>query len=81
MITNLSRTSTFTPLQRGSRRVLSSLLLLAAFVAVLGAIASSRNPWIDRAEAMAARFDQVRLRHGLWNTCQWSAGGIFRCVG
>ena len=42
MITNLPRTSTFTPLR--CRRVFSSLLLLAAFVVVLGAIASSRQP-------------------------------------
>src|SRR6266446_8175565 len=44
MITNLHPTSTFTPLQRGWRRVFSSLLLLAAFIAVIGAIASSRQP-------------------------------------
>ena len=42
MITNLPRTSTFTPSR--CRRVFSSLLLLAASVAVLGAIASSRQP-------------------------------------
>ena len=42
MITNLSRTSTFTPSR--CRRVFSSLLLLAAFVTILGAIASSRQP-------------------------------------
>ena len=42
MITNLPRTSTFTPSR--CRRVFSSLLLLAAFVAFLGAIASSRQP-------------------------------------
>jgi len=42
MITNLPRTSTFTPSR--CRRVFSSLLLLTAFVAVLGAIASSRQP-------------------------------------
>ena len=42
MITKLPRTSTFTPSR--CRRVFSSLLLLAAFVAVLGAIASSRQP-------------------------------------
>src|SRR6478736_5673086 len=42
MITNLPRTSTFTPSL--CRRVFSSLLLLAAFVAILGAIASSRQP-------------------------------------
>src|SRR6476646_8807949 len=42
MITNLPRTSTFTPSR--CRRVFSSLLLLAAFVAVLGAFASSRQP-------------------------------------
>ena len=44
MITNLPPTSTFTPLQRGWRRVFSSLLLFAAFVAILGAVASSRQP-------------------------------------
>ena len=44
MITNSRPTSTFTPLQRGWRRVFSSLLLLAAFVAIVGAIASSRQP-------------------------------------
>ena len=44
MITNLPRTSTFTPSR--CRRVFSSLLLLAAFVAILGAIASSRQPAI-----------------------------------
>jgi serine protease AprX len=42
MITKLPRTSTFTPSRW--RRVFSSLLLLAAFVAVLGAIAASRQP-------------------------------------
>src|SRR5262245_66055044 len=42
MITNLPRTSKFTPLLW--RRVFSSLLLLTAFVAILGAIASSRQP-------------------------------------
>ena len=42
MITNLPRTSTFTPSR--CRRVFSSLLLLAAFVAILGAIVSSRQP-------------------------------------
>src|SRR5260370_38202271 len=42
MITNLPRTSPFTPSR--CRRVFSSLLLLAALVAILGAIASSRQP-------------------------------------
>jgi subtilisin family serine protease len=42
MITNLQPTSTFTPSRW--RRVFSSVLLLAAFVAVIGAIASSRQP-------------------------------------
>src|SRR4029450_2209027 len=42
MITNLPRTSKFTPLLW--RRALSSLLLLTAFVAILVAIASSRQP-------------------------------------
>src|SRR6476469_1197377 len=42
MITKLPRTSTFTPSR--CRRVFSSLLLLAAFVAVLGDFASSRQP-------------------------------------
>ena len=42
MITNLHRTSTFTPSRW--RRVFSSVLLLAAFAAVIGAIASSRQP-------------------------------------
>ena len=42
MITNSRPTSTFTPSRW--RRVFSSLLLLAAFVAVIGAIASSRQP-------------------------------------
>src|SRR6476646_858794 len=42
MIRNLPRTSAFTPSR--CRRVFSSLLLLAAFVAVLGAFASSRQP-------------------------------------
>ena len=42
MITNPHPTSTFTPSRW--RRVFSSLLLLAAFVAVIGAIASSRQP-------------------------------------
>jgi subtilisin family serine protease len=44
MSTNLPPTSTFTPSR--CRRVFSSLLLLAAFVAILGAIASSRQPAI-----------------------------------
>ena len=44
MITNSHPTSTFTPSRW--RRVFSSLLLLAAFVAVIGAIASSRQPAI-----------------------------------
>jgi serine protease AprX len=42
MITNLHPTSTFTPSRW--RRVFSSVLLLAAFVAVIGAVASSRQP-------------------------------------
>ena len=42
MITNLPRTSTFTPSR--CRRVFSSLFVLAALVALLGAIASSRQP-------------------------------------
>ena len=42
MITNQHRTSTFTPSRW--RRVFSSLLLLAAFVAIMGAIVSSRQP-------------------------------------
>src|SRR6266700_1020336 len=42
MITNLHTTSTFTPSRW--RRVFSSLLLLSGFVAVIGAIASSRQP-------------------------------------
>ena len=42
MITNPPRTSTFTPSR--CRRVFSSLLLLAAFAAILAAIASSRQP-------------------------------------
>src|SRR5712671_1076274 len=42
MITNLHPTSTFTSSRW--RRVFSSLLLLAAFVAIIGAIASSRQP-------------------------------------
>ena len=41
MITNLPRTSTFKPSRY--RRVFSSLLLLAALVAIMGAIASSRQ--------------------------------------
>jgi subtilisin family serine protease len=44
MITNSRPTSTFTPSRW--RRVFSSLLLLAAFVAVIGAIALSRQPAI-----------------------------------
>ena len=42
MLTNLPPTSTFTPSRW--RRVFSSLLLLAAFVAILGVIAASRQP-------------------------------------
>jgi serine protease AprX len=42
MITNIEPTSTFTPSRW--RRVFSSVLLLAAFVAVIGAVASSRQP-------------------------------------
>ena len=42
MITSLPTTSTFPPSRW--RRVFSSLLLLAAFVAIIGAIASSRQP-------------------------------------
>src|SRR6478736_10570848 len=44
MITKLPPDSTVTPLQRGWRRAFSSLLLLAAFVAIIGAIALSRQP-------------------------------------
>lgn len=44
MITNLPTSSTFTPLHRGWRRIVSSLLVLAAFAVVVGAIASSRQP-------------------------------------
>src|SRR5262245_20426224 len=44
MITNENSASNFTPFLW--RRVFSSLLVLAAFVAVLGAIASSRQPAI-----------------------------------
>src|SRR5215470_17069018 len=42
MITNPPATSTFT--RSRWRRVFSSLLLLAAFIAIIGAIASSRQP-------------------------------------
>src|SRR3954452_10974958 len=42
MTTNRPQTSTFTPSR--SRRVFSSLLLLAAFVTIVGAVVSSRQP-------------------------------------
>ncbi len=44
MMTNSRLVSTFTPLQRGWRRIFCSLLLLAAFVAFVGTIAVSRQP-------------------------------------
>jgi hypothetical protein len=55
MITNSQPTSTFTPLQRGWRRVFSSLLLLAAFVAIVGAIASSPAGGSTSPKAMGQR--------------------------
>src|SRR4029077_14120317 len=55
MITNLPRTSTFTPSRY--RRVFSSLLLLAAFVAILGAIVSSRAGGSTSPKAMGQRVE------------------------
>ena len=55
MITNLPRTSTFTPSR--CRRVFSSLLLLAAFVAVLGAIVTSRAGGSTSPKAMGQRVE------------------------
>ena len=59
MITNLPRTSTFTPSR--CRRVFSSLLLLAAFVAVLGAIASSRQPAVAAPGGGAGPFQSGKI--------------------
>src|SRR5919106_6885921 len=61
MITNLPPTSTSTPLQRGWRRVLSSLLLLAALVAVIGAIASSRQPAVAAPGAGTPLFQSSKV--------------------
>ena len=55
MITKLPRTSTFTPSR--CRRVFSSLLLLAAFGAILGAIASSRAGGSTSPKAMGQRVE------------------------
>ena len=55
MITKLPRTSTFTASR--CRRVFSSLLLLAAFVAVLGAIAISRAGGSTSPKAMGQRVE------------------------
>src|SRR6266545_1093417 len=59
MITNLPRTSTFTPSR--CRRVFSSLLLLAAFGAVLGAIASSRQPALAAPGGVARPFQSGKI--------------------
>ena len=59
MITNLPRTSTFTPSR--CRRVFSSLLLLAAFVAILGAIVSSRQPAVAAPGGGAGSFQSGKI--------------------
>src|SRR5580765_4722599 len=59
MITNIPRTSTFTPAR--CRRVFSSLLLLAAFVAILVAIVSSRQPAVAAPGAGADSFQSSKI--------------------
>src|SRR5258707_1843940 len=59
MITNLPRTSTFTPSR--CRRVFSSLLLLAAFVAILGAIVSSRQPAVAAPSGGTGSFQSGKI--------------------
>ena len=59
MITNIPRTSTFTPAR--CRRFFSSLLLLAAFVAILVAIVSSRQPAVAAPGAGAGSFQSSKI--------------------
>jgi serine protease AprX len=59
MITNVPRTFNFTPSLW--RRVLSSLLLLTAFVAILGAIVSSRQPAVAAAGGGTAPFQSGKI--------------------
>ena len=59
MITNIPRTSTFTPAR--CRRVFSSLLLLAAFVAILVAIVSSRQPAVAAPGAGSGSFQSSKI--------------------
>src|SRR5215469_14880596 len=59
MITNLSRTSNFTP--SFWRRVFSSLLLLMAFVAIAAAILSSRVPAVAAAGAGTGPFQSGKI--------------------
>jgi len=59
MITNLPRTSTFTPSR--CRRVFSSVLLLAAFVAILGAIVSSRQPAVAAPSGGTGSFQSGKI--------------------
>src|ERR1700757_919889 len=61
MITNLPTTSTFTPLQRGWRRGLSLVLFLGAFVAIIGAIASSRQPAVAAPAGGASSFQLSKI--------------------
>jgi hypothetical protein len=59
MITNLPKTSKFTPSLW--RRVLSSLLLLTAFVTILGAIASSRQPAVAASGSGTTSFQSGKI--------------------
>src|SRR5262249_29305509 len=59
MIINLPPTSNFTPSLW--RRVFSSLLLLMAFVAIVGAILSSRVPAVAAAGAGTAPFQSGKI--------------------
>ena len=59
MITNLPRTSTFAPSRY--RRVFSSLLLLAALVAVMGAIASSRQAAVAAPTRVTGPFQSSKI--------------------
>src|SRR5882672_7307020 len=59
MIPNLPTTSTFKPSRW--RRVFSSLLLLATFVAIIGAIASSRQPAVAAPSGGTGPFQSSKI--------------------